>query len=45
MIKGEKIFYLVFIEMAQGRGQGPCLAQNVKFFWKCFSYVIILIQI
>ena len=38
LIKGEKIFYLVFIEMQM---YGP----NVKFFLKRFLYVIILIQI
>ena len=35
LIKGKKIFYLVFIEM-QMYG---------KFFWKRFLYVKILIQI
>ena len=31
--------------MAQGRGRGACLGPNVKFFWKRFLYVRILIQI
>ena len=32
-------------EKVQGRGRGPCLGPNVKFFWKRFLYVIILMQI
>ena len=31
--------------MAQGKGRGLCLESNVKFFWKRFLYVIILLQI
>ena len=45
MIKGEKIFYLVFIEMQMygpRQGRGPCLGPNVKFFWKRFLYEMIL---
>ena len=47
-LKGEKSFISclqICKCMTQGTSRGPCLEPNVKFFWKRFLYVIILMKI